>query len=74
MIEMLNSFDRKLVFKLVRVLPVKNISFFNHSVNIILDVPNQRYLMHIELLEKVYKLLLHLHIQLPYPFLTLLSS
>jgi hypothetical protein len=45
--KLLDSLYRELIFELVGVLPVENISLLNHGVDIVLDISDQRDLMYI---------------------------
>lgn len=56
------------------MLPVKNICFLYHGVDIILDVSDQGDLVYVEFLEKINEFLFDFYIELPYLLLFLLGS
>lgn len=51
--------ERESILKLVGVLPVEDISLFDHIVDVVLNVPNERNLVYVQLLKEVYKLFLN---------------
>jgi hypothetical protein len=61
------------ILELICILPVEDISFLKHVVDVVLNIPNQRNLMDIKLLKEVHELLLNSNIQPPYLPLSLLS-
>ena len=62
----------QLFLKLICILPVEYISLFNHCINVVLNISNQWYFMHIHFLYEIYEFLLNSNIKSPNFLLSIL--
>ena len=73
-LKLLNSFIRKLLFEFIGILPVENICFLYHRIDVVLNVSYQRYFVYVHLFDEIDELLFNFYVELPNLFFVLLGT